>query len=70
MKLAKRMPALFVGHGSPLTAFEENPYVEAWKGLGAVLLCVTGAEALYAGGAAPRAHGTLSGPMCSSKPWP
>lgn len=28
------MPAAFVGHGSPLTAFEENPYVDAWKDLG------------------------------------
>jgi 4,5-DOPA dioxygenase extradiol len=28
------MPAAFVGHGSPMTAFEENPYVEAWKALG------------------------------------
>ena len=28
------MPAAFVGHGSPMTAFEDNPYVEAWKALG------------------------------------
>lgn len=29
-----RMPAVFIGHGSPLTAFEQNPYVEAWRKLG------------------------------------
>ena len=28
------MPTVFVGHGSPLTAFEDNPYVEAWADLG------------------------------------
>ena len=28
------MPAVFVGHGSPMTAFERNPYVEAWRALG------------------------------------
>ncbi len=27
-------PALFVGHGSPLTAFEDNPFVTAWRELG------------------------------------
>ena len=35
MSQADRMPAVFVGHGSPLTAFEEgNPYVAAWRDLG------------------------------------
>ena len=28
------MPAIFVGHGSPSTAFEANPYIEAWRELG------------------------------------
>ena len=28
------MPTVFVGHGSPMTAFEDNPYVEAWRDLG------------------------------------
>ena len=30
----KRMPALFVGHGSPMNGIEENAYVEGWKALG------------------------------------
>lgn len=29
-----RMPVLFVGHGSPLTAFEDNPITRAWTALG------------------------------------
>jgi 4,5-DOPA dioxygenase extradiol len=28
------MPAIFVGHGSPTTAFEDNPYIRAWGELG------------------------------------
>ena len=31
---SKLAPALFVGHGSPLTAFEDNDYVKAWRALG------------------------------------
>ncbi len=35
MSEQERMPAVFFGHGSPLTAFEEaNPYVAAWRDLG------------------------------------
>lgn len=30
----ERMPALFVGHGSPMNAVEENQYVKEWKALG------------------------------------
>lgn len=30
----ERMPALFVGHGSPMNAIEENIFVEQWKALG------------------------------------
>ena len=29
------MPAVFVGHGSPMNALEPNRYTEAWKGFGA-----------------------------------
>ncbi len=29
--IQKRMPALFVGHGSPMNAIEENQFVKAWK---------------------------------------
>lgn len=28
------MPALFVGHGSPMNAIERNPHTEAWRHLG------------------------------------
>lgn len=32
-----RMPALFLGHGSPMNALEENRYTEAWRKAGATL---------------------------------
>jgi 4,5-DOPA dioxygenase extradiol len=31
---AKRMPAMFVGHGSPMNTLERNRYTEAWRALG------------------------------------
>ncbi len=30
----EEMPVLFVGHGSPMDAIEENPFVEAWRAMG------------------------------------
>ena len=30
----ERMPALFVGHGSPMNAIEDNSYTAAWEALG------------------------------------
>ncbi|MEA4870696.1 MAG: 4,5-DOPA dioxygenase extradiol [Christensenella sp.] len=32
--MMNRMPALFVGHGSPMNAIEDNPYSRAWSALG------------------------------------
>ncbi|VTR54674.1 LigB family dioxygenase [Serratia fonticola] len=29
-----RMPALFLGHGSPMNVLEENRYTQAWRALG------------------------------------
>lgn len=29
-----KMPALFVGHGSPMNAVEDNEFSQAWRGLG------------------------------------
>lgn len=29
----KEMPALFIGHGNPMNAIEENPFSLAWKRL-------------------------------------
>lgn len=31
------MPALFIGHGSPMNAIEDTPYRRAWESLGAAL---------------------------------
>jgi 4,5-DOPA dioxygenase extradiol len=31
---SKRLPALFVGHGSPTNALESNPFTAAWQRLG------------------------------------
>lgn len=35
LKNSERMPVLFVGHGSPLNAIEDNEYRRAWQALGA-----------------------------------
>jgi 4,5-DOPA dioxygenase extradiol len=42
-----KMPVLFIGHGSPMNAIEENEYVKTWRGLGAsmtkprAILCIS-----------------------------
>jgi len=33
----EKMPVLFIGHGSPMNAIEENNFVEGWRGIGATL---------------------------------
>ena len=43
----KRMPAAFIGHGSPMNAIEPNRYVEAWQAFAAsfprprAILCIS-----------------------------
>jgi 4,5-DOPA dioxygenase extradiol len=32
-----RMPALFIGHGSPMNALQRNPFTDAWRRIGAAL---------------------------------
>lgn len=32
--MTDKMPVLFVGHGSPMNAIEENEYAQAWKNMG------------------------------------
>lgn len=32
-----RMPAVFIGHGSPMNTLEENRYTKAWRAIGASL---------------------------------
>lgn len=45
--MTSRMPALFIGHGSPMNAITDNPFRSAWRELGAELarpravLCVS-----------------------------
>jgi 4,5-DOPA dioxygenase extradiol len=42
-----KMPALFLGHGSPMNAIEENEFVEGWRTIGktipkpAAVLCIS-----------------------------
>lgn len=31
MSIIQKMPALFIGHGSPIYAIEDNPFGESWK---------------------------------------
>jgi 4,5-DOPA dioxygenase extradiol len=35
LKKSERMPVLFVGHGSPMNAIEDNEYRRSWQALGA-----------------------------------
>uniref|UniRef100_UPI00234BA1C3 4,5-DOPA-extradiol-dioxygenase n=1 Tax=Providencia sp. PROV259 TaxID=2949947 RepID=UPI00234BA1C3 len=32
-----KIPAIFIGHGSPMNAIEDNPYTKAWEQLGKTL---------------------------------
>ena len=42
-----KMPVLFLGHGSPMNAIEENEFVEGWRSIGktipkpAAVLCIS-----------------------------
>lgn len=38
LKPSSRMPVLFVGHGSPMNAIEDNAYRQSWQQLGQALL--------------------------------
>lgn len=37
MNQSSRMPALFIGHGSPMNAIEDTPWSRAWRQLGKTL---------------------------------
>ena len=45
--MSERMPALFLGHGSPMNAITDNPFRDAWRRIGLELpkpravLCVS-----------------------------
>ena len=41
LKASPRMPVLFVGHGSPMNAIEDNAWRRSWQALGAELLART-----------------------------
>lgn len=38
LRPSPRMPVLFLGHGSPMNAIEDNSYRRSWQALGAELL--------------------------------
>ncbi|WP_416868184.1 MAG: 4,5-DOPA dioxygenase extradiol [Imperialibacter sp.] len=47
LKASEKMPVVFVGHGSPMNAIEENAYTKGWHSLGyelpkpAAILCIS-----------------------------
>ena len=44
LKKSPRMPVLFLGHGSPMNAIEDNPYRRSWQALGAEFGSHSGAK--------------------------
>lgn len=56
----KRMPALFVGHGSPMNAVEENAFTRGWREIAAKL---PAPKAILAVSAHWYTRGTLVGPQ-------
>ena len=44
LKKSPRMPVLFLGHGSPMNAIEDNAYRRSWQALGAEFGAHTGAK--------------------------
>lgn len=44
LKQSPRMPILFLGHGSPMNAIEDNPYRRSWQALGAEFGSDSGAK--------------------------
>ena len=44
---SKKMPVLFIGHGSPMNAIEKNKYSDEWKSIGnklnppTAILCIS-----------------------------
>jgi aromatic ring-opening dioxygenase catalytic subunit (LigB family) len=34
LRPSARMPVLFIGHGSPMNAIEDNPFRRSWEALG------------------------------------
>ncbi len=34
MTIATKMPALFIGHGNPMNAIQQNAYTQAWARIG------------------------------------
>ncbi len=60
---AETMPALFVGHGSPMNAIEDSPFRRGWAAAAramprpSAILCVS-------------AHWETAGTAVSASPWP
>ena len=37
LRPSARLPVIFLGHGSPMNAIEDNPFRRSWQALGAEL---------------------------------
>jgi hypothetical protein len=68
-----RMPALFVGHGNPMNALEDNAYTRGWRAIGQsiprprAVVCVS-AHWYIQGTRAPCPQGSVND--CSASPRP
>lgn len=63
MTVQTRMPALFIGHGSPAFAFDDNRYTRAWRMLGEALPKPTAIVAISA-------HWYTRGTGVTAAAWP
>ena len=46
LRASPRMPVLFLGHGSPMNAIEDNEYRRSWQALGDSLIRQYGKQKL------------------------
>jgi 4,5-DOPA dioxygenase extradiol len=65
--ITQRMPAVFIGHGSPMNTLEDNRYTQAWRALGEALPHPKAILCISAHWVTPRTIGTAVTAMSTPK---